>query len=120
MGTLTQHVDVSGSAGTIDAGSTSYNLDGWLGGYLSQSDNAKVTVTFRNAAGTVLAGKGQIGPVTPTDRGGVTGLLRRSFSGVVPVGARSADVVVTATRSGGTNNDGYADSLSLTLTPPPA
>jgi hypothetical protein len=72
-------------------------------------------VSFRNASGTELIAA-TIGPVTSTDRGGVTGLLLRSTSGSLPVGARTAVVTLTLTRLEGTANDGYADDLSLVLT----
>lgn len=45
----------------------------------------------------------------------LTGVLFRSTSGSLPVGARSAVVILTLTRLEGTANDGYADSLSLAL-----
>jgi hypothetical protein len=113
--TMTQTVSLTAQAAGIDAGQQRYSLDGWLGGYKAQTDTAKVVVTFKDAAGTAL-GTTQIGPVTHTDRHDVTGLLERTTTGAVPKGARSASVVVTASRDSGTNNDGYADSLSLVLT----
>lgn len=113
--TLTQSVDLSGFAGTIDGSSRlTYTLEGWLGGYSDQSDDARVVVSFRDSGGTLL-GTNQIGPVTPADRSNVTGLLRNKAVGNVPDGTRSASVVITATRGGGTNNDGYSDNVSLTL-----
>jgi hypothetical protein len=114
--TLTQTVNLAGLAATVDAGNLDYNLSGWLGGYLTQTDNAKVVITFKNSGGTSL-GTGQIGPVTPADRGNVTGLLQRTTTGTVPAGTRTVSVVVTATRDSGTNNDGYSDNLSLIFTP---
>ena len=112
--TMTQTTPLTGLATSIDAGEQRYTLDGWLGGYKAQTDNAKVVVTFKDAAGKALT-TAQIGPVTHTDRTDVTGLLRRTTTGTVPKGARSASVVVTASRDSGTNNDGYSDSLSLVL-----
>jgi hypothetical protein len=112
--TLTQTVSLSTTATDVDAGSVDYALTGWLGGYLTQTDYAKVVITFKNSGGTSL-GTAQIGPVTPADRGDVTGLLQRTAAGGVPVGARSITVTVTAARDSGTNNDGYADNLSLVL-----
>ena len=112
--TVAQTVSTSDAVAAIDAGAATFALTGWLGGYRTQTDSAKVVATFRNSAGAAL-GSSTLGPVTPTDRAGVTGLLHRSATGRVPVGTRSVRVVVTATRGGGTNNDGYADSLGLTL-----
>ena len=57
-----------------------------------------------------------IGPVTPGDRNNVTTLLRRDASVTVPAGARSVLISITATRTDGAYNDGYADNVSLVLT----
>ena len=115
VSTLTQTVNLTGFAAGIDSSAgTRYTLSGYLGGYGKQEDNAKVVVTFRNSSGTTLGTK-QLEPVTAANRGNETGLRLRTASDVVPAGARSASVVVTATRAGGTNNDGYSDNVSLVL-----
>lgn len=113
--TLTQNVNLSGFSGTIDGSSRlSYTLNGWLGGYLDQSDAARVVVTFRDGSGTTL-GSSQIGPATPADRSSTTKLMEKRAVGTVPAGTRSASVSIIATRGGGTNNDGYSDNVSLTF-----
>lgn len=112
--TIAQTVSTADAVAAIDGGAGTFELSGWLGGYRTQTDSAKVVATFRNAAGTAL-GSASIGPVTPKDRAGITGLLKRFATGRVPVGTRSVHVVVTATRGGGTNNDGYADSVRLAV-----
>ena len=112
--TMAQSVSTWDAAPAIDRGAATFALSGWLGGYRWQRDAVAVVATFRDAAGTAL-GSTALDPVTPQDRAGTTGLLQRSTSGPVPVGTRSIRVVVTATRGGGTNNDGYADSVSLTV-----
>ncbi len=111
---IAQTVSTADAVAAIDGGAGTFELSGWLGGYRTQTDSAKVVATFRNAAGTAL-GSASIGPVTPKDRAGITGLLKRFATGRVPVGTRSVHVVVTATRGGGTNNDGYADSVRLAV-----
>ena len=112
--TMAQSVSTWDAAATIDGGVARYDLSARLGGYRWQTDAVEVVATFRNAAGTVL-GSTAIGPVTPQDRAGTTGLLQRATTGRVPVGTRSIRVLVTATRGSGTNNDGYADGLRLTV-----
>jgi hypothetical protein len=112
--TATQTIDLSSGAQAIDAGGVTYTLGGWLGGYGNQDDNAQMTVTFLNAAGSAL-GAGRIGPVTAASRHSTTGLFRRTATGSVPAHARAARVVITATRLEGTYNDGYSDDLSLAL-----
>jgi hypothetical protein len=116
---------VSGAAPEIDAGQVGATLTGYLGGFSSQDDQAKVETFFLGAAGADLGSAGAdlaIGPVTAADRGSVTDLLLRSADGSVPVGTRSILTRVTLTRFSGSSNDGYADNLSLTLggaVPPP-
>ena len=112
MGTLTQTIDVSQYATSIDAGQVKYALSGCFGGYSSQGDNATLTVTFEGASENAL-GKGSIGAVTPAERMDETKLLERSANGPVPTGTRSVRVALTMVRLDGTSNDGYADDLSL-------
>ncbi|MFC8278207.1 phosphoesterase [Streptomyces sp. NPDC057271] len=99
----------------IDAGRVRYTLAGWLGGYATQEDGARLSVEFRNAQGTPVA-LSVLGPVTAAERLSRTALLERTATARVPRTARSARVLLVLTRSGGgTSNDGYADSISLTL-----
>jgi hypothetical protein len=112
--TLSQTVDLSGAAAAIDAGTLPYNLSGWLGGAGFDPSAASVTVHFLDANGTQL-GTGQIAPVTPFDRWFQSGLLERDTSGTVPVGTRSAQVVVTLNDASSGYNEAYADDLSFTV-----
>lgn len=114
MSALTQTVDVSAYATTIDGGKVTYDLSGWLGGFEDQEDAAVLAVTFEDASGSALGGD-SIGPVTAEDRNSATALLSEQSMGAVPAGTRSVEVVLSMTRTDGTNNDGYADDLSLTL-----
>ncbi|MFD3945039.1 phosphoesterase [Streptomyces sp. NPDC058579] len=99
----------------IDAGRVSYTLAGWLGGYATQEDGARLSVEFRNAQGTPVA-LSVLGPVTAGERLSRTALLERTATARVPRTARTARVLLVFTRSGGgTSNDGYADAISLTL-----
>lgn len=114
--TATQVVDVSASAGQIDAGQLQTTLSGYLGGFQQQEDSAVVTATFQ-AADRHSLGSVSIGPVTATNRGGSTLLMPRSAGAAVPDLTRVIQVVITARRSSGVYNDGYADNLSLVLEP---
>jgi hypothetical protein len=116
LATATQIVDVTNDAAAIDAGRVQATLSAHLGGYQSQDDAATVTAVFRSTAGAEL-GRTRIGPVTAADRGNQTSLLPRSGSASVPAGTRAIQVVVTATRSAGSYNDGYADNVRLELGP---
>ena len=117
---LAQVVDVSAAATAIDGGGVHATLSGWLGGIGGYDDAAKVTATYRNASGGSL-GSAAIGPVLAADRGNTTEFLQRATTGSVPAGTRSILVTVDFTMTG-TQNDGMADDLSLTLdtalTPP--
>jgi len=123
--TLSQTVDLTGAESQIDNGTVPYTLSADLGGFLWDPSAASVTVDFLGANQQQL-GTSTIGPVTALDRGFRTGLLARSTSGTVPVGTRSAQVVVTFTDKDalpGNYNDGFADNLSFTVgaaLPPPA
>ncbi len=115
--TLSQTVDLGAAAPSIDAGAVPFTLSGRLGGTSTDPSAASITVQFLADDGTPL-GTGKIGPVTALDRWLQTGLLERDTSGVIPVGARSARVVVTLKDSNpaalGYNN-AYADDLSFTV-----
>ena len=110
----TQTIDVSFAAADIDRGAVSYNLSGYLGGYSSQDDNARVRITFRSSP-FASAGQATIGPVMAAERQNVTGLILKSATGTVPAGTRTIVVEVEMNRSQGSANDGYADNLSLVL-----
>lgn len=114
----TQSIDLSPFAGSIDAGTATFALAGYLGGYSSQGDNAQLTVEFRAGNGSAI-GSATIGPVTNVDRGNLTGLLERSTAGPVPAGARTAVLTLLMTRLAGSYNDGYADNLSFVVTTGP-
>jgi hypothetical protein len=120
--TATQTVDVAVAATEIDGGKLQALLSAQIGGFESQEDNATVEAFFLNTGGGQL-GTVKIGPVTAADRGNKTALLPRSATGAVPAGTRSIRVVVTATRTSGSYNDGYLDNIDLELktgtTPPP-
>jgi hypothetical protein len=114
--TLSQRVDLSSAAAEIDAGAVPFTLSGWLGGSQKDRSDATVTVRFLDASSQQLGSAASIGPVTRADRQHKTELLPRSTTGTVPVGARSASVVVSFTdRNGDGYNDGFADDVSLTV-----
>ncbi|TPG32881.1 phosphoesterase [Mycobacterium hodleri] len=126
--TLSQTVDLSGAASEIDGGTVTYALRGDLGGYLFDPSRATVTVTFLDANNAYLA-VGGIGPVTALGRLFQTGLAERHTAGTIPVGTRSAQIVVTlkdCNPVAGNYNNAYADNLAFTVSadlpapPPPA
>ncbi len=106
---------ISVAAGGIKTGKVHYTLAGWLGGYDSQGDYAVLDLTFENSKGKAIATYG-IGPVTEAQRGGVSELLFRQRTGVVPPGTRELKLELIMTREAGSDDDGLADSLSLVFT----
>lgn len=113
VSTGTQMITVA--AGGIKTGKVHYTLAGWLGGFSSQGDHAVLDVTFENGQGKAIATYG-IGPVTEAQRKGVSELLFRHRTGVVPAGTRELKVVLIMTREAGSDDDGLADNLSLVFT----
>jgi hypothetical protein len=116
---LSQTVDLSAIQNEIDTtpGGVAYDLSGFLGGYLLDPSRTTVRVNFLDANNAYL-GSADIGPVTVLDRWLQTGLKKRETSGVIPVGTRSAQVVVTFTDCNpvlGNYNNAYADNISFTV-----
>lgn len=112
-----QVVNVASASTAIDTGSVTYNLNGWIGGYSTYNGQATVSLIFLDSTGKNL-GTGQIGPVTPYGRSYSTKLIAQSKTGTVPVGTRSIQVVLLFDKTNGSQNVGYADNLSLTLSTP--
>ena len=114
LSSLAQTVDLTPAGTTIDTGTAHFALGAYLGGYSSQDDAATLTAQFFAADGTVL-GSTTIGPVTAADRADATGLLARTATDAVPIGARQVLLTLSMARQGGSYNDGYADDLSFAL-----
>lgn len=96
----------------------SYKLDGWLGGWLAQQDNALLYVSFLDITENEI-GHAALGPVTPEERGNATGLLYRQSTGLLPVGTSKLMFSLSMERLGGGDNDGYADNLAFVLSAVP-
>ena len=99
----------------IAGGNVVATLSGYLGGFEAQEDNARAQVDFFDHDGMGVGNTIVIGPVTASDRGGKTNLLRRLASGTVPKEATAAHVTVVLTNVSGGATDGYADNLSFSL-----
>ncbi|HEU0095325.1 MAG TPA: PEPxxWA-CTERM sorting domain-containing protein [Rhizomicrobium sp.] len=112
--TASQLIDLSSIATAIDTGTVGYTLSALLGGYLTQNDDAALSLSFLDT-GSLTLGGGSTGIVTAADRSNLTALLERSIGGFLPTGTRSIEVLLTQRRFVGDSNDGYADNLSLVL-----
>jgi uncharacterized protein (TIGR03437 family) len=119
---LAQIVDVTSQSAQIDTGAQPFVLSAFMGGSGAENDNVTVSVTFLNAMGA-LVGSATLPAVLAADRGGVTGLISRNVSGLVPAGTRSVSVLAEFRRISGATNDAFLDNLSLifgsTQGPPP-
>lgn len=127
-GTLTQTVDLRGAAAEIDQGTTTYNLSGWLGGFIFDPSGSSVKVNFLDDNKTYL-GNAKLSRVGALDRWFQTGFKQRSAAGTLPIGTRYAEVVVTLEDGrpitlglpflfGGVDfdyNNAYADNIAFSI-----
>lgn len=111
-----QTIDVAHLADDIDAGQVRFRLQGHFGGSADQDDSAFAYLIFKRGAAS-LGVSTSVGSVSATDRAGITGLLFRKVVGTVPPGTRAIDCYLFMMLTSGPYNDGYADNLSLVLTP---
>lgn len=111
----TQLISVENWGDKISRGCVLMTLSALLGGWAAQSDNATVRVDFLNIFFSTI-GSVTIGPVSVTDRGSTTRMMHRAGAWNVPPGTSHLRVVVSCNRVSGTNNDGYADDISVVLT----
>jgi uncharacterized protein (TIGR03437 family) len=115
--TISQEIDISAGAITIDGGGVTFDASAYLGGDFGKPDNAGMTVAFYDAGGHVLKTV-TLGPVTVP--AGLIGMMFQRRVGAVPKLARKVTVAVEFTRFSGVDNDGAADDLSLVLNAPTA
>lgn len=115
---IMQTIDLTPLAADIDAKKVEYHLSALLGGWQNNQDSAAFIARFHDSTGHVIQTI-TLGPVSAADRGGRTGLLPCEATGKVTPSARSVDVELLCIRFSGDANDGYADNLSLVLTPWP-
>jgi len=101
----------------IDAGNVKYELSGWMGGFTSQPDAANIEAIFDISGGS--SSNVTIGPITPVDRKGITGLLYAVKTGIVPKNTRKIEIVLNMIGGTGNYDDAYVDEVSLVLSSPP-
>jgi len=109
--TLSQEIDLSAGAATIDGGGVTFEASAYLGDDFAKPDSAAMTVSFYDAGGRGLRTV-TLGPIA------VDGLMFQRRIGAVPKLARKVLVAVEFTRLAGADNDGAADDLSLVLKAP--
>jgi uncharacterized protein (TIGR03437 family) len=115
---FSQTIDLSSGTTAIDAGTVTFAVSAYLGGFGSDGDFSTLALVFQDANGSQLSSV-LLGPVGLSDRAEQqSGLYLRRQIGQVPVGARNAAVNLNMTWVNGTNNEGYADNLVLMLNVP--
>ena len=111
--TLLQTIDISANSAQVDAGTVeslfSIQLQSRADGSLT--DTASVSVTFENSTGTTLDSFlfSDTTSALPYDWNFFTDTR------LIPVGTRSIEILLIATRNGGDSSDGFFDEVSLKL-----
>jgi len=105
---LSQTIDLSPYAATIDAGRQQFDFSGWVATWpQAPSDTAQIVLTWRAADNSVLA---------TFDTGEIvsTNVWRQvTDTRLAPALTRSLRIDLVSDRNAGTNNDGYFDALVL-------
>jgi hypothetical protein len=112
---VSQTVSVASQKQLIDSGKARAALSGYLGGFGGQDDSLIATAVFLGQSGAPIGTMLKLGPVGAAARKLQTGLIAKTVAGVVPKGTRTIRVTLSASRTSGSYNDGYADNLSLTI-----
>jgi hypothetical protein len=118
VNTATQVIDVSAGAAEISRGVTG-TLSALLGGYASQDDGATVSAQPLDAAGNAIAPPTVLPAALSAERKGLSDLLPRTARVSIPLDTRAIRITITATRTAGQYNDGYADNISFSFGEPP-
>ena len=116
-------------AGAIDAGLVNYDLSAYFSTYKDQTDFSEVRLQFKNASGGNVGDLVTIGgqdfinnlgfDVNGADQPDFRDFGLGSASGIVPSGARSAELTIFTQRNQGAAADGYLDVLQLNLSAVP-
>jgi hypothetical protein len=92
-----------------------FNLSAWIGGASAHDDHASVSLIFLNKAIEKLGDSTTIGPVFANERLGVSRLIFKSATGLVPKGTYFLKIYVEFKRVIGPNNNGNIDNIALIL-----
>jgi uncharacterized protein (TIGR03437 family) len=112
-----QSVDFSSASKLVDGGRVSYSVSAWLGGYSAYPDTADVVLMFYDGTNKVVGSGVYTGPVTQDNRNGLMGLWPKQSSGIVPTGARRAEITLRFHKLGPVTDNltAYADSITFQL-----
>ena len=99
----------------IDNHTVWFNFSAWIGGWSTQNDNARASLTFANETNQIVGNVTTIGPVMTADRGSISALVARQATGLIPVGGHFMTILVTITGVTGSSNDGGIDNIGVVL-----
>ena len=119
---VVQAIDVSDLSSDIDSGVAEATLSGYLGSW-SNDDIIVVEASFFNSTDEDLGNTISISAIdNPLLSSGSLGLTNdgnlETTIGDIPVGARSIIMKIRSQRTLGSDNDGYADNLSIVVSVP--
>ena len=112
-----QRVDLvaaGASATSLDSGGCSAAVGWWQASYDGTNDPGACGLRFLDASLSVLS----TSMATDSLVSPALTWSERSHSAAIPAGTRYMDVLIHATRAAGTNNDGYFDDITATVTVP--
>ena len=117
-----QEIDISDLSSYIDLGVADATLSGYLGSW-SNDDIIVVEASFFNSIaedlGSTISITATDNPLLSSGSLGLTNISNLETADVdVPVGARSIILRVRSDRTLGSDNDGYADNLSIVISVP--
>ena len=119
---VVQAIDVSDLSSDIDSGVAEATLSGYLGSW-SNDDIIVVEASFFNSTDEDLGNTISISAIdNPLLSSGSLGLTNdgnlETTIGDIPIGARSIIMKIRSQRTLGSDNDGYADNLSIVVSVP--
>ena len=112
----TQVLLVADLAPAIDASQLACTVSGLFTSTGAKRDQATLEAVFKDAEGRSL-GQVTTSPVLPSDRKYQTLMVPRSAGAPIPPQTRAIEVHLVMKRVAGSYNDGYADNLSVVITP---
>jgi hypothetical protein len=112
--TLLQSIDVSGNAIQIDGGELESIFGVNLQSRANGADEARADVFYKNISGVVLDSFSFIDLMTASSSWDFYSDTR-----LLPTGTRSIEILLTASRTGGTSTDAFFDDVSLELNTAP-
>ena len=112
---MSQILNLNGYMNDIDTSNVSFNLSAWVGGWQGQDDTAVLSIGFLGSNYQIAGNRTSTDPVLDQQRGGITALVFRQKTGIVPVSARFINITVTMTATHGPWNDGSADDICVAL-----